>query len=116
MTGKAWKLLLVCSLIGWFALPATATDNNPQQTAALLATCLKQEGYLGNYPHGQELQRGISAYLWDHRHWLVDTDFHRSRDTETLICLLHAKGYPQFSDRIRDRYLSGWCEQKVKRP
>lgn len=116
MTSKAWRVLLVCCLVVWLALPAAAADNDPKQTRTLLTACLKQEGYLGDYPHGQDLQRGISAYLWDHRHWLVATDFHRSRDTETLICLLSAKGYPQFSDRVKDRSLRSWCEQTVKRP
>lgn len=116
MTSKVWRGLLACSLVGWLALPVAAADNNLQQTASLLATCLKQEGYLGHYPHGQDLQRGVSAYLWDHRHWLVDTDFHRSRDSETLICLLHAKGYPQFSERMEEKRFRDWCERTVKMP
>lgn len=116
MVSKVWKAMLFCYLVSCLSALAAAAGDSPQQTRSFLATCLKQEGYLGDYPHGQGLQRGMSAYLWDHRHWLINTDFHRSRDAEALICLLHAKGYPQFAEQLKNEHFRAWCELTVKQP
>lgn len=75
---------------------------------------LDREGYIGRYSHGQELQRGISAYLWDHRSWLKRSDFHNSRQMEAMVCLLVKRGYAGFERYAGNQSSMENCRRLVK--
>ena len=75
---------------------------------------LDREGYIGRYRNGQELQRGISAYLWDYRHWLKSSNFHNSKKLEVLACLMIKRGYPGFETYAESQSFMKTCQQLVK--
>ena len=78
---------------------------------------LHREGYLGQYPNGQGLQRGLSAYLWDNRSWLKMVDFHNSRKLDAVVCLLDKKGYPGFADYLESAVgKKNWCNLIAAKP
>ena len=101
------------------ACPATALQPEPQKGALprdVLHSHLLELGYIGHFPHGQELKRAVSAFLWDHRAWLKETGFHPQRDTDVAICLLAEMGYPGFTTFLQKRPQNVNCTQVVRRP
>lgn len=111
-------LLLIC--LGLLAQPkpaiaddAAAVEKSLRQS---IAQVLGRVGYLGRYANGQELQRGISAYLWDNRNWLKTTDFHSLRQLDAVVCLLHKKGYPGFENHLETPAVRNFCRQLVAKP
>ncbi len=81
-----------------------------------LQQALNREGYIGSFPNGQELQRGVSAYLWDNRNWLQSVDFHSTRQLDVTACLLHKKGYLGFSAQLKGANGGNWCDNLVRPP
>lgn len=71
---------------------------------------LEREGYLAHFSNGQDLQRGVSAYLWDHRQSLKSVDFHNAVQVDVLVCLLINKGYPGFNKCIENKAFMGRCQ------
>jgi len=90
-----------------------SVEQNLRQT---LYNTLEREGYIGSFPAGVELQRGISAYLWDNRQWLVKTDFSNARQVDVLVCVLVKKGYGGFQDYAANQSFMTWCGDRVRRP
>ncbi len=77
---------------------------------------LNGSSYMGSYPDGRDLERGISAYLWDNRNWLRSTDFPKSRTVDALICLMNRQGYPGFETYMDNESLRNWCDKIVLKP
>jgi len=102
--------LLACAASGW----ADGVEPAIGEVRAQVTRILDREGYIGSFRNGQELQRGISAYLWDHRYWLQKTDFHNSRQLDALLCLLIKQGQPGFESYAENRTFMGSCQQLVK--
>ena len=68
MLRAGWKgFLLLLPLL--FINAAFGADETADADAVRirLSQILDREGYVGQYRHGQALQRAVSAYLWDHR-------------------------------------------------
>jgi len=123
MVIKAIRLIWLCGF-GALFLVAVASAGGPAGHPQTLESDLYygiqdyfyQEGYLGEYKNGQGFQRGVSAYLWDNRHWFEKVDFHNYRNVDAVVCLLHKKGYPGFESYVDNPVFSQWCEQLVKKP
>jgi hypothetical protein len=95
------------------AWPAERLDGELRET---LVRTLEREGYVGKFRNGQDLQRGLSAYLWDNRNWLHVIDFNHSRQVDVVVCLLHKKGYPGFADYLNSEIVKNWCDNIVQQP
>ena len=97
---------------------AGAPEGHPESLDSNVRYILQQrlddKGYMGDFRSGEDLARGISAYLWDNRHWLTSTDFHNARQVDVLICLMKKKGYPEFNEYAAE--IKDWCNQTVKFP
>jgi|LGVF01.2.fsa_nt_gb hypothetical protein len=97
---------------------AGAPEGHPESLDSSLRYILQQrldgEGYMGDFRYGQDLARGISAYLWDNRQWLTSTDFHNARQVDVLVCLMIKKGYSEFDEYAAD--IKDWCNQTIKVP
>jgi hypothetical protein len=77
---------------------------------------LNLSGYMGSFPEGRDLERGISAYMWDNRHWLKSTEFPRPRTVDALLCLMHRQGYPDLESYMDNERLRNWCDEVVLKP
>jgi hypothetical protein len=71
---------------------------------------LTREGYMAHFSNGQGFQRGVSAYLWDNRHWLKNVSFNNAKQVDVLICLMSKKGYGNFSTHVAEQTFMNWCE------
>jgi len=100
----------------WAGAPEGHPLSIEQKLRQTLTHTLEREGYIGTFYAGIGLQRGISAYLWDNRSWLVRTDFSNARQVDVLVCLLTKKGYDGFQSYIADQSFEHWCETMVKQP
>jgi hypothetical protein len=81
-----------------------------------LRQALDKEGYIGQFRNGQDLQRGVSAYLWDNRSWFQTIDFHNSRKFDAVVCLLQKKGYAGFDVYLKSELVKNWCNSLVQQP
>jgi len=114
---------LIATLLFLFAQSAFAgapeghpLSIEPELQGKLMGT-LEREGYIGSfYAAGIELQRGISAYLWDNRSRLKTVDFHNARDVDALVCLLMKKGYKGYDDYADNEEFMTWCNTLVETP
>lgn len=106
-------LLLAVALLFPGPLLAAGKTVSQVKLRQQIKQILDREGYVGRYRNGQGLQRGISAYLWDHRHWLKKTNFHNSRQQEALLCLLISRGYPGFEQYAGKPSFMKNCRQLV---
>jgi hypothetical protein len=119
---QLFRWLLVLCLIILLAQAALAggpvghTDTLEGDLRYALQDYLADQGYMGKFYNGQDLQRGIAAYLWDNRSWLKNVDFHNSRNVDAVICLLHKKSYPGFDGYLNSEVVSNWCNQTVQKP
>ena len=119
---RLFRWLLAPCLILLFVQAALAggpgghTDTLEGGLRYALQDHLAEDGYMGKFYNGQDLQRGISAYLWDNRSWLKNVDFHNSRNVDAVICLLHKKGYPGFDGYLSSEVVSTWCNQIAQKP
>ena len=94
MLSKWTKVMCLAVAAALVCAPAVWSAANPKELRATLQRHLEHQGYLGRFPHGQGLQRGISAYLWDHRHELALDQITRRQQQDAVFCLLVKKGYP----------------------
>ena len=122
---KAAKLFTGLLLAAGFCLVvpvvwAGAPEGHPlsieQGLRQTLYTTLEREGYIGKFYAGVELQRAISAYLWDNRVWLTHTDFNNARQVDVLVCMLVKKGYGGFEEYAGNQSFMQWCDDMVKKP
>ena len=124
MKRQLWKIIFLPCLLVLLLFVSLANAGGPVGHPETLEGDLHyklqsyfdREGYLGRFPNGQDLQRGISAYLWDNRLWLKSVDFHRSRKVDAVVCLLHKKGYPGFESYFESRVFENWCSEIVAQP
>jgi hypothetical protein len=100
----------------WAGAPEGHPQSLEQDLQQTLYTTLEREGYIGTFYAGVELQRGISAYLWDNRVWLVNTDFNNARQVDVLVCLLVKKGYGGFQEYAENQSFMNWCGDMVHKP
>lgn len=107
-------LLLFCTAL--FMPGSTHANPSAVELQSAVRKFLEREGYMGSFNHGQDLQRGISAYLWDNRNWLTTVDFHNSRKLDAVICLLDKKGYPGFAPHLSNDVSKNWCNKLVVQP
>lgn len=107
-------LLLVVLFLSPWTLFAASEPDGPIPLRQQIKQILDREGYIGRYRNGQDLQRGISAYLWDYRHWLKNSNFHNSRTMEVLACLMIKRGYPGFETYAENQSFMKACQQLVK--
>ena len=107
-------------LIGVLLLAGVLTPNIASaepldgQVRGQVRQVLDREGYIGKYLNGQELKRGVSAYLWDHRQSLRKSDFHSSVQVDVLICLLIERGYPGFEQCAENQVFMKRCRSLIK--
>jgi len=94
----------------------SAAESQAGDLRELLQHALSREGFIGSYQNGQDLQRGISAYLWDNRNWLQRIDFHNARQIDAVVCLLDKKGYPGFAASLKSEVSRSWCDNLVRQP
>jgi hypothetical protein len=123
---KKWKwikwvlvplgLVLLSSQLVLSAGPAGHLDTIEGELRDVLQENLNRRGYMGNYPDGRDLERGISAYLWDNRNWLKSTDFSKPRNVDALICLMHRQGFPDLETYMDNERLKNWCVEVVLKP
>ncbi len=108
----------IVTVLGIFLLTAAAVPADAESPAVELRRTisrhLDREGYLGRFPNGQDFDRAVSAYLWDHRTELRTIDFPHQQKHEVLICLLLAKGYPGFDRQAASKDFRRWCEKMTK--
>lgn len=69
---------------------------------------------MAHFENGQDLQRGVSAYLWDNRQWLQQVDFHNARQIDVLVCLMIKKGFGGFVNYAENKDFISWCEKMIK--
>ena len=113
---RLFPACLLLAVMIW-ALPVlTYADFSSSEGQMLLRKQLKQEGYLGSFSAGQDLRRGISAYLWDNRNWFRVSDFHVSLNADAVGCLFYKKGYRGFSAEQFSSFSAAWCEKNVRKP
>lgn len=93
--------------------PAVA-ENSAGNIRESMRKILAREGYIGKFANGQEMQRGVSAYLWDNRTQLGNSKFHRSKDVDAALCLMLSKGYPGLKTCADNKNFTDWCRQIVK--
>lgn len=105
-------LLLQVSQLVLVPVAQSAAFNSEIRTR--MQQVLQRDGYIGKYRNGQDLQRGMSAYLWDHRHELKTVEFHNSRQVDVLLCLLIKKGYAGFEQCLNDRAFMNRCSAVLK--
>jgi hypothetical protein len=119
LTGRlllAIGFVLVFSQSAFSGGPVGHPDTLEGSLRYSLQEYLDGEGYMGDFHNGQDLQRGISAYLWDNRDWLTSSDFHNSRKVDALVCLLDKKGYPGFDAYLDAEVIKNWCDKLVVKP
>ena len=110
--GFSWSTQAVAG-----SVPGGASVTREQGVREPVSQILHREGYLGQYPNGQGLQRGLSAYLWDNRSWLKMVDFHNSRKLDAVVCLLDKKGYPGFAGYLEGEVgKKNWCNISAAQP
>ena len=112
-TVQSVLVLLGILLLGLPGL-SVAEESSAVELRNTLSRHLDREGYLGRFPNGQDLDRAVSAYLWDHRHELRSVDFPHQQKYEVLICLLLAKGYAGFSRQAAAEDFNRWCGKMTK--
>lgn len=109
---RAFCLSVLLVLLPVSQLPADSAaqpDSSAGEIRVRLEQVLRSEGYIGQYRNGQDLQRGMSAYLWDHRQELKTVEFHNSRQVDVLVCLLLKKGFAGFEQCITNRAFMNRC-------
>lgn len=118
------SLLVICFLLlAAQSVLAGAPEGNPGslegQMQMNLSFALRDQGYDYTGEYSDELisrRQCISAFLWDNRDWLVDTDFPESRNVDAVICILHKMGYPEFDRYLYTDVVIDWCNQTVEKP
>lgn len=114
LVGFCSLLLVVQTAVA--AGPVHADKVSAGELTARVRQALDREGYLGSFRNGQDLQRGLSAYLWDNRNWLQKVDFHNLRSFDVAVCLLQKKGYAGFDDYLKNELVINWCNSLVRQP
>ena len=109
-------LVLLSSPAVFSAGPAGHLQTIEGKLRRVLEKNLNSSGYLGNYPGGQGLERGISAYMWDNRNWLKSTEFSKPRTVDALICLMHSQGYPDLESYMNNERFKNWCNEVILDP
>lgn len=113
VSGLLMTLLLLSLLPVSAGAPAGHYKSLDADMRNRLIQNLDSEGYMARFKNGQDLKRGISAYLWDNRQWLKNVDFHNSKQIDVLVCLMIKKGYGNFADYAGERSFMAWCEGMV---
>lgn len=106
--------VFVTFLIGASAVYAADSVTTDRKLRQEIVKVLDHEGYLGQYPNGQDVARGISAYLWDNRQRLITVEFHNARKIDVLVCLMVQKGYPEFIAYANNPGFMSWCNRMLK--
>ena len=113
------RLMPVLLLLPLAGICSAAGSEPPRAASAeklsvRLQRILEREGYIGQFRNGQQLQRGVSAYLWDNRRMLKQTDFHAAKQVDVLVCLLLDKGYDNFAEYGDNKPFTDWCGKMIK--
>ena len=61
----------------------------------------------------KDIEKNISAYLWDNRQMLLTTDIAKQRQVDLVICILINKGNAHFSRYSRPSDFSAWCNEQL---
>jgi hypothetical protein len=107
-------LMLAFSGVAIAGAPAGHLESVDAEIRDSIIQNLASEGYMARFPNGQDVKRGVSAYLWDHRKALKNVEFHNSRQLDVLICIMIQKGYGNFPDYDTDQTFLSWCGQMLK--
>ena len=102
-------ILLLCPVAAFPAQVKGSEELSAGEIRSRLQQNFEREGYLGQFRNGQQLQRAVSAYLWDNRQKLKIFDFHNAKQIEVVICLMIDKGYGNLEEYSSDRTFVTWC-------
>lgn len=103
-------LLILLLPLSAIAAPIGTRQGSGVDVRERIIQNLTREGYMANFSNGQGFQRGVSAYLWDNRHWLKNVKFNNAKQVDVVICLMNKKGYGNFSAHAAEQTFMKWCE------
>ena len=115
ITGKKYHIvLIIASMMSFIELAtAGAQSGHPQSLDQDIKQPLEQSLHDAGY-YCRDIEKCISAYLWDNRQMLLTTDIAKQRQVDLVICILTKKGSAHFSRYARPSYYSGWCEEQLR--
>lgn len=116
MVGLLLLLILVIPFVASAGAPAGHLESLDTEVREAIIQNLVKEGYMAHFSNGQDVQRGVSAYLWDNRQQLKEVDFHNARQADVLVCLMIKKGYGGFESYAEDQSFMDWCKKMVEQP
>ncbi len=116
MTSLLLLLLLLLPFMASAGAPAGHLESLDTEVREAIIQNLAAEGYMARFPNGQDVQRGVSAYLWDSRQWLKEVRFNNARQVDVLVCLMIKKGYGGFAYYEENQSFIDWCGKMVEQP